>query len=408
MNSGRLLILDDDPAIGQTIRLIAEGCGMEVRFTVEPAEFFDWFEQWDPTHVVLDLVMPDMDGVEVLAELAQRGCASSIIVSSGVGGRVLDAAGRCADEHGLVLTGVLPKPFTPAALRELLARGASRTPSGNSDAARVGFQPRADDVRLALARGELFVVYQPKIVCATKALAGFEALIRWRHPEHGLIAPDRFIPLAERHDLIDELTDQLLDHALAWFGATFPTQPDPDHPDAPAHAPRVALSLNMSARTLRNSDLVERIVERCVGGRIDPRALVFELTETSAMEDPVASLELLTRMRMRGFQLSIDDFGTGFSSMLQLVRLPFSEIKIDKSFVASATRSQESRAVVKSVVDLGHSLGLKATAEGVEDQATFEYLLRIGCDLAQGYWFGRPMSVSEVAEWMAKRRAGVS
>jgi EAL domain-containing protein (putative c-di-GMP-specific phosphodiesterase class I) len=138
---------------------------------------------------------------------------------------------------------------------------------------------------------------------------------------------------------------------------------------------------------------------------IDPGRVIFELTESSAMTDPVAALNLLTRVRMKGFQLSIDDFGTGYSSMVQLVRLPFSEIKVDKSFVMAAAQSQEARTVTKSIVDLGHSLGLIVTAEGVEDALTLEFLNTIGCNLAQGYFIGRPMPGAAVNDWITKRSA---
>jgi len=163
------------------------------------------------------------------------------------------------------------------------------------------------------------------------------------------------------------------------------------------------LSVNISARTLTDFQIVDRIAARCLETGIDPALVSLELTETSAMEDPVMSLDLLTRFRMKGFQLSLDDFGTGYSSMLQLVRLPFSEIKVDKSFVMTAMRSQESRTVVKSVVDLGHSLGLSVTAEGVEDVQTLDYLRSIGCDRAQGFFIGRPMNEDAVATWRAER-----
>src|SRR5690606_7193943 len=132
---------------------------------------------------------------------------------------------------------------------------------------------------------------------------------------------------------------------------------------------------------------------------LTPEHLVLELTETSAMQDPVASLDMLTRLRMKGFQLSIDDFGTGYSSMVQLVRLPFSEIKLDKSFVMTARKSQESRTVIKSIVDLGKSLGLKSTAEGIEDDETLSYLREIGCDAAQGYLIARPLAAEQAIRW---------
>lgn len=393
-NGVRLLILDDDPDIGQTILNMADVIGLGTRFTTDPTEFFSTIDGWDPTHIALDLVMPLMDGVEVLEQLALRKCRARIIITSGVGHRVLDAASRSAVEHGLDIAGVLSKPFALAALRELLAQSFKSADFDGRIAAgykaqvstSTQFQITTAELERAFARRELTVFYQPKVKCESGALAGFEALVRWLHPEWGLIPPDRFVPFAETHELIDVLTDQVLEQSLQWFAAGFP-------------AGDTTLSVNLSARTLKDRQFVERLVVRCVERNVAPRRLIFELTETSAMEDPVASLDLLTRMRMKEFQLSIDDFGTGYSSMLQLVRLPFSEIKVDKSFVMSARRSQESRTLIKSIVDLGHNLGLHVTAEGVEDQLAMDYLKSVGCDLAQGYLIARPMLGNEALAW---------
>jgi len=223
------------------------------------------------------------------------------------------------------------------------------------------------------------------------------------HPLQGIIMPDQFIPFAESHGLIDELTDQVLVQSIDWFAKWFPGS-------------QLSVAVNMSARSAsaqlqsasglprqpKNFSLVERIRVLCDAKCLDPSKVILEWTETSAMEDPKSSLDLLTRLRMNGFQLSIDDFGTGYSSMVQLVRLPFSEIKVDKSFVISATRSVESRAVVKSIVDLGHSLELRVVAEGVEDADTLRYVEDVGCDLAQGYFIGRPMSGDAVLGWIQR------
>jgi EAL domain-containing protein (putative c-di-GMP-specific phosphodiesterase class I) len=164
------------------------------------------------------------------------------------------------------------------------------------------------------------------------------------------------------------------------------------------------LSVNLSASSLHDRKLVERIIACCNRYRVPPGRLIFELTETGAMENPTAALEMLTRLRLNGFRLSIDDFGMGHSSMLQLVRMPFTEIKVDKSFVMSATHSNESRAVIKSIVELGRSLGLQSAAEGVEDAGTLELVQQLGCDFAQGYFIGRPMAGDAVAHWMDGRR----
>lgn len=343
-----------------------------------------------------------MDGVQVMAKLARLACQAQIIITSGVGSRVLEAAGRSAAEHGLNIAGVLAKPFSPAQLRELLADCPDVPISPPSPAQRPTPVLTVPDLAQALERQEFVLAYQPKVLCATGQLAGFEALVRWRHPTHGLLSPVQFIPLAEGANLIDPLTEQVVQQALGWFGPLYNgVGLDSDQPLPLEVRHQLMLSINISPRTLSNGALFEQVQQGCKSHGINPSQLIFELTETSAMDDPVASLDLLTRLRMIGFHLSIDDFGTGFSSMLQLVRLPFSEIKVDKSFVMTAMQSQESRTVVKFIVELGHSLGLRCTAEGVEDAETLTFLREIGCDLAQGYHIARPMAAAAVLPWFA-------
>ncbi len=232
-------------------------------------------------------------------------------------------------------------------------------------------------------------IYQPKIECATGRLAGFEALARWYHPLHGVIMPDQFIPLLNRSGLIDHLTDAVLDAALPWFSSSY------------GASASITLAVNFSVNTFSDPGFVDRISERCRTLGLSPGRLIVELNETDSMDDPIASLDHMARLRMRGFLLSIDDVGTGYSSLLQLVRLPFSEIKIDRSFLVASNRSTESRAVVKFIVDLGRSLGIKSAAEGVEDAETLEYLRQIGCDLAQGYAIARPMDGPATQAWVA-------
>ncbi|HUP92267.1 MAG TPA: EAL domain-containing response regulator [Solimonas sp.] len=391
--AGRLLILDDDAAVGQTIMFVAEAAGMEARWVSAPQDFLREVAQWNPSHVAIDLVMPEMDGVEVIALLAERGCRARIIISSGVGSRVLDAARRSASEHGLDIAGVLPKPFMPATLRALLSEPAPppRPPPGTMPA-RPEPEVTEAELRGALERREFELAYQPKIRCATRALAGFEALVRWKRPHGALVMPDRFIPLAESAGLIDALTEQVFEQSLRWFSEAFPDS-------------GLSLSVNISARSLGDFRLGDHVAGLGREYLVDAGRLVLELTESSTMLDPTASLALLTRLRVRGYELSIDDFGTGYSSMVQLVRLPFSEMKVDKSFVMTAAQSEESRTVIRSIVDLGHSLGLRVIAEGVEDAGTLAYLRDVGCDLAQGYYISRPMPGSAVAAWIESWQA---
>jgi EAL domain-containing protein (putative c-di-GMP-specific phosphodiesterase class I) len=278
----------------------------------------------------------------------------------------------------------------PSALRKLFDLSGPVVPTAASgQKGRAGLQvysPDATDLQSALDQDQFFAMYQPKISCFSGDLVGFEALMRWDHPQHGFIPPDRFIASAENTGMIDALTERMLDISLSWF--------------APRYArSSVRLSINLSARSRLDDAFVDKLLARCTRAGVPADQLIFELTETSAMEDPVASLDLLTRMRMKGFHLSIDDLGTGFSSLLQLVRLPFSELKVDKSFVITAAVSSESRQVIQAIVSLGQSLGIQSTAEGVEDATTLQFLREIGCNFAQGFHIARPMEKDAAANW---------
>jgi len=407
MLARKLLILDDDPLTGQTIRNIALLFGFSVDLADNHKDFFRLLESSPPDVIALDLVMPDMDGVEVIAELGRRQCSAKVIVTSGVGSRVLDAAGRSASERGLDILGILPKPFTPASLRELLAKCPvpgmeQRRSSALEDSPRQspGTNISAAELEQALALGEISLSYQPKVACQTGALSGFEALARWRHPRRGLIPPNLFIPLAEKSQLIHSLTAYVVEQGLHWFSQLLRQLRDSEHGQ---ELEKLTLSINISALSLSNVQLFDRMTQLCDSLAIPPQNLIFELTETSAMEDPVSSLELLTRLRLRGFRLSIDDFGTGYSSMLQLVKLPFSEIKVDKSFVMTARDSEESQVVIRTIVGLAHNLGLIVTAEGIENEETAEFLRRIGCTLAQGNYIAQPMPGAAVLPWLLAR-----
>ncbi|MCL7942068.1 EAL domain-containing protein [Halomonas sp. ATCH28] len=402
----RLLILDDEVMTGETIARVADFDGFDARHITSPAIFFEQVTTWQPDILAIDLIMPEMDGVEVMAELARRGCQPRLIITSGVGSRVLDAAARSAREHGLDIVGVIAKPFSASSLRELLHKAMERGEVTAEDSPGERYLPQeasVEDLKQALTLDQIHLAYQPKVRCRTGTLVGFEALARWQHPQLGFIPPDVFIPLAETHGLIDRLTLQVIEKALDWLAEI----------SSEATVRRVGqhvlqdilLSLNISARSLGNVALFDAILQRCRERDIAPQRIVLELTETGAMQDATTSLATLTRLRLQGFQLSIDDFGTGYSSMVQLVRLPFTEIKIDKRFVMTANDSEESRAVIRSVVELGRSLGLNTTAEGVEDGETLNYLNDLQCDLAQGYLIARPLPPDEVPDWFIIRES---
>ena len=379
---GRLLVLDDDEAVAATIALVAEATGFEVATASGFEAFWAALDTFDPTHVTLDLSMPEVDGIEVLQRLAKHGYEGTVIVCSGLDRRVLEAAQRSAFEHGLAGVGLLQKPFLPADLRALLDVPLERRTRASAGAASVGEAA----LRAVLAERRLEVAYQPKVDCATGEVVGYEALARWNEPGVGPVPPDVFVPLAERLGLVDALTEQVLDASLAWFARAEPTQ-------------RTHLAVNLSARSLDDVGLADRIERACAAHGVAPQRVVLELTETASSADPIAAHDVLTRFRIKGLALSIDDFGTGHSTLVQLARRPFSELKIDRQFVGDAATSRESRVIVRAMVGLAHGLGLVATAEGVEDAATLAFLAEVGCDRAQGYHVARPMAAEALPAW---------
>lgn len=405
MSEPRLIILDDEPMVGYTMEGIADAAGYRVRLTADADEFFRAVREFTPDCIVIDLILPGMDGVQVMEILAQSACRAGIIIISGAGQRVLDAASRAATESGLRILGVLHKPFRPAELRSLLLRQSGiDAPTRSEPAVSRPMRLGPTDLAEALHAHQFFPVYQPRIDCRSGAIAGFETLARWQHPRHGLVMPDEFIALAEAHGHIDALTEQIAHKALDWFAALLAGRGLPAEALLSRHwLGRLRLSINISPLSLANESLFERMLDRMQTLSLEPERIVLELTESSAMANQAASLGLLTRLRIKGFQLAIDDFGTGYSSMLQLVRLPFSEIKVDKSFVMTCGSSQESRSVARSIIDLGRSLGLETAAEGVEEEESLGFLRGIGCDLVQGYLISPPQDGVGALNWVAER-----
>ncbi|MCD6061309.1 MAG: response regulator [Moraxellaceae bacterium] len=416
----RLLILDDDALVGSTLQRMVVRHGLEACSVTTVGEFLRLLEEWHPDILCLDLMMPGMDGIEVIRLLGDSHLRAQVIITSGVESRILHAAERSALAHGINLLGVLAKPYAVGELRQLLARavdsadGADRAtgaacPAARSespDAAAAGTESApltADDLRCALERGEIGLAFQPKLDCRSGGLVGFEALARWQHPDRGSIGPDVFVALAESCGLIDLLTCEITDQALLWLSGLARRWDGSEQ--MRQQLAQARLSLNVSALSLGNAALFLRIAEHCRALGVAPQRVVLEVTESSAMQDATTALDNLTRLRLQGFHLSIDDFGTGYSSMVQLVKLPFSELKIDKSFVMTAAASEESRAIIRSVVDLGRSLGMTTTAEGVEDAFALQYLKELGCDHMQGYLLSRPLAPDAVIPWLRTREA---
>jgi len=382
----RLLVLDDDSAVARTIGFVAEGLGFAVQCFDSPDLFFSAVQGSAPSHIALDLIMPGMDGVEVLRRLAQLGCTSSLILTSGMGQKVLESAEATASERGLNIVGVLPKPFRPQLLRDLLSRDAPWPLQKRSESASHGLVT-AEGLSNAIQGQAISIVAQPKLDLSTREVVGAEILARWVDPALGFVPPDVFIALAESQGLMNELTSLVLQRAVDWFAGS-------------PLAARGSIAVNLSTSCLADVSLADRIESTCRAAGVAPEQLMLEITESSAMNRTADCFDTLTRLRLKGFRLSVDDFGTGYSSLAQLARLPLSEIKIDKSFVIKLLTSDDARKIVDATIRLAEGMNLVSVAEGVENEETLEALVAMGCDLAQGYFISRPMPATEFDAWM--------
>ncbi|MFW7413453.1 EAL domain-containing response regulator [Demequina sp. SO4-18] len=387
--TGRVLIIDDDPLVGQMLRAHVIAAGFEGRLTDDPDTFFEVEREWRPTHVFVDLVMDRMDGLAVLAKLAEAGSKAAVVISSGMGERIIHAAHEVTAAHGLTYAGALAKPCTAADVEAVLSARTNTRP--RTEVSAVDPLSDWDDRQFSEAFQEAIdsdsvrFMLQPKVSCRTRAVVGYEVLSRWQ--VDGVdIPPSTFVTRAEHNGLATALTDRIFANALNWFG------------DA-VGAGDEHLSINVSASEFCTPGLAERLAAACGIGGVDPHRIVLELTETSPLEDARLSLQLLTRLRLKGFRLSIDDFGVGYSSMRQLAALPFSEVKIDRSFVMPIAEAREPEIFVRSILDLAQALGLECVAEGVECGGVLDLLTEIGCDYAQGFHIARPMFPEDLASW---------
>jgi diguanylate cyclase (GGDEF)-like protein len=249
-------------------------------------------------------------------------------------------------------------------------------------------------VEEALDKNEFRLDYQPQVRLDDHAVAGFEALLRWERERYADISPERLIPVAERNDVIVPLTRWTFNAALRQFS---------ELEGLPAAA---KVSVNLSAPLLTHRGILDIIADALAIWGVAPHRLMVEITETSMMQNPEASIRAVHSLRELGARISIDDFGTGYSSLAYLERLPLDELKIDKSFVRKVTGNEHDRKIVRAIINLAHTFGMRVVAEGIEDQATETLLREFGCDAGQGFLYSRPVSAEMLAYWLQAQPAG--
>jgi len=387
----KILVIDDNIDVGEFICAAAQAMNFDCTAATDAVKFLGMITP--DTHLILvDLVMPDMDGVELLRLLAQQKCQAGIILMSGTGKRIIESAVQLAQALGLSIAGHLQKPFRITDLEKLLEQ---QVPSEEAPTARQDDRVifRRDELRRAVLHDEFVLHYQPQIDIMTGRVVGVEALVRWQHPERGLVFPDSFINRMEKLGIIDELSWIVLNRGMSEVSQF-----------AGVNGEIPMLSINESVYSLHNlkfPDILASLAER---HSMPPDRLTIEITESGLIKELSNTLDILTRLRMKGFKLSIDDFGTGYAMMQQLKVIPATELKIDRSFISDMHKNERDRVIVQKTIEMGHDLGIHVIAEGVENKDQLDFLHLKGCDSAQGYFFSRPLPPNEFVAWLHQYR----
>lgn len=383
-----VLILDDDSFVLRLMSHQLELLGLgNITACQEGVDALALLEGADTSFdlIVLDLQMPGMDGVEFMRHLVRLQYNGGLLLVSGEDERILHTAEKLSRAHQLNVVGALHKPVSPEQFQRLLGNHARRDAAG-PDATRKSYA--AAELRRAISNDELINYYQPKVDVRSGQVVGVETLVRWQHPQDGLVYPDQFIHEAEESGLIDDLTYSVLKkalrHARDWLDNRLIQH----------------VSVNVSMENLKSLNFPDRVVREAVAAGVPLKHLVLELTESRLIKNLLTLLDIFTRLRLKQIRLSIDDFGTGHSSLVQLRDFPFDELKVEKSFVHEAYRDASIQAIYEASVVMAAQLGMTSVAEGVEDQDDWNFLQTSGGDLAQGYFIARPMPAEALPDWI--------
>jgi len=387
-----LLIVDDNIVQRQQVVALCRELGVEMIYEAgsgtEALELLSLLVL-PPDVMFVDLEMPGMDGVELIEQLHARGLSIPLIVVSGREVVLINTVETMARNLGIPVVAGIRKPLQREALVAAFEGwDRSRAEPGVVDSDVPLAAIPAQDLVAAIAGGAIRVVYQPKVDMTKGVVCGVEALARWAHPTLGEIRPDRFIDLAERLGLIHALTMSVLGQAFGEAGRWN------------AAGLCLSIAVNLSPRLLEDPALVRELSTLLDAHGLEARQVVLEITESSVVDCMGVSLGVLARLRLKGFGLSIDDYGTGFSSMQQLARIPFSELKIDRAFVHGAAQRTNLRVILQSALDMSRQLGLVTVAEGIETLADWQLVRDSGCGVGQGFLVAPAMPAALVPEWV--------
>jgi len=394
----KIYILDDDPDTLSLLRDMVEDAYFQAKcFTKGEELFLNTQEIEENTLMVLDLNMPEMDGIEVMRRLIEFEFPPALILISGHDAGVLHSAEKLGRAHNLNIFASISKPISLRNFQELLKKFQNKLDSGKKNTTQNSYKNTSkeidtDELLYALKNEQMVLFYQPKINISTGKCTACEALIRWEHPSLGLIFPDQFIPIVENNGWMQILTNWVIKQAVEQLQKWSDS------------ACQLPISVNVSADNITSLALPEQLSELLIEKKMNPTLLTLEVTESALMGELVTCLDILTRLRLKGLGLSIDDFGTGYSSLSQLHKIPFSELKIDQSFVFDMLVDEEAKAIVKTCIMLGHELNMEVVAEGVETKEHLDILSELGCDIAQGYYFSKAVNAKSMTEYLLKNK----
>jgi EAL domain-containing protein (putative c-di-GMP-specific phosphodiesterase class I)/ActR/RegA family two-component response regulator len=378
------LVVDDDPELRTLARRVAQAAGFRTEDAENGLIALEKMQACPPAVVLLDLQMPHADGLDVMRGIALHKISTKLVILCGQNLRIAEVAAEVARRHGLAVVAAVHKPVDSGALKTILARLSAESAPFD-----------ADRLQESIAGNAIELCYQPKIDLPSRRVTGVEALLRCRDGGGKPICPEAIIGIAEQSEQIHALSMRIFDKAITQYH------------DWAAQGLELGIAVNLSAKESADCNLPDRIAEMCERQGMPTSALTIELTESAVMNDQLVAMETMLRLRMRGFDLSIDDFGTGYSSLLRLEQLPFSEIKIDKSFVTTRRHSSGSRIILATVAQMARSFGMKCVIEGVEDEDTLNFANSLGCDSAQGYFMSQGLAPERMAgfitEWNTRQ-----
>jgi len=400
-NDSQIYLVDDDEDYVELLQTILEIAGYQCTTFVSGGLFLE-IDVNEGDLVILDLNMPGKDGIEVMRELTNRQKSPTFILISGFDDRVLHSAKQFAESKQLRVADTLTKPIENDKFVEVVSKAFAESRSSYQLEKSIvkettSFEKESklitvDDLKRGLEQREFVIHIQPQVHFSDGSLSGGEVLVRWQHPIWGMLFPDQFLPLAEEHKLMGELTEVVIQEAIYAYNKLRDAGVDSK------------LSINLSAQNIQDLALPEKLGALLKEHAIEPRSFILELTESEIITDTSAALDIFNRLRMKGFSLSIDDFGTGDSSLKRLYQSPFSELKIDQHFVSRIDKDPDAISIVKVCTLLAKEFKMQTVAEGIEESHIWDELKQMGCDIAQGYFIARPMPVDDYIQWALDKR----